>query len=54
MLEIIKKTVKNLRDNETEAEKILWQELRNRKLVNLKFLRQHPIIFRIDNQDRFL
>ncbi len=27
---------------QTEAEEKLWQSLRNRKLVNLKFRRQHP------------
>ena len=27
----------------TEAEKILWYRLRNRKLNGLKFRRQHPI-----------
>lgn len=31
-----------LRHEETKAEKILWQELRNRKL-DVKFRRQHPI-----------
>ena len=32
-----------LRKNMTEAEKILWYRLRNRKLNGLKFRRQHPI-----------
>lgn len=27
----------------TEAEKILWNELKNRKLMGLKFRRQHPV-----------
>jgi cyclase len=31
-----------LRHKETKAEKILWQEIRNRKL-GVKFRRQHPI-----------
>jgi very-short-patch-repair endonuclease len=34
---------KALRQTETEAEKLLWQELRNKKLNGLKFRRQHPI-----------
>jgi very-short-patch-repair endonuclease len=34
---------KNLRRNETPAEKILWQYLRNRQLNGMKFRRQHPI-----------
>lgn len=31
-----------LRKEETKAEKILWQELRNKKL-GVKFRRQHPV-----------
>jgi very-short-patch-repair endonuclease len=34
---------KELRHNETPAEKKLWQCLRNRQLKGLKFRRQHPI-----------
>lgn len=38
-----------LRKNRTYAEKVLWQLLRNRKLGNLKFRRQHPVsIFILD------
>lgn len=34
---------RELRQTATEAEKILWEELRNRKLNGLKFRRQHPV-----------
>lgn len=34
---------RELRQVSTEAEKLLWAELRNRKLNGLKFRRQHPI-----------
>ena len=34
---------KELRNNETEAEKIIWEKLKNNKIKNLKFRRQHPI-----------
>jgi very-short-patch-repair endonuclease len=38
-----------LRKNMTPAEKILWNELRNRKIFKVKFRRQHPIdIFIVD------
>jgi very-short-patch-repair endonuclease len=38
-----------LRKNMTEAENILWDELKNRKIFKLKFRRQHPIdIFIVD------
>jgi len=33
---------KKLRQKQTESEEILWEVLRNRKLNNLKFRRQHP------------
>ena len=41
------KTAKRLRKNMTEPEKILWNELKNRKLKRLKFRRQHPLLFYI-------
>lgn len=34
---------RELRRASTEAEDLLWQELRNRKVAGLKFRRQHPI-----------
>ncbi|MDZ4795203.1 MAG: endonuclease domain-containing protein [Bacteroidota bacterium] len=34
---------RELRQSATKAEKILWEYLRNRRLDNLKFRRQHPI-----------
>ena len=34
---------KELRNNETDAEKILWEKLRNNQIKGLKFRRQHPI-----------
>ena len=43
----IKQRAKQLRSEETHAEKLLWQQLRGRKFCNLKFRRQHPI-------DRFI
>jgi very-short-patch-repair endonuclease len=37
------KIARDLRQRETEAEIILWEALRNRRLANLKFRQQHPI-----------
>ena len=37
------KNARRLRKNQTDAEHIMWQALRNRKLNNWKFRRQHPI-----------
>jgi len=36
---------RKLRQVETNAEKILWERLRNRKLKGFKFRRQHPIAY---------
>jgi very-short-patch-repair endonuclease len=41
----IKSHVKKLRKSMTESEKILWKELRGRRLSGFKFLRQHPILY---------
>lgn len=40
---VLFKLARELRQNSTEAEMKLWKALRNRKLLNLKFRRQHPI-----------
>jgi very-short-patch-repair endonuclease len=40
--ELIKKA-KELRKRETEAERVLWEALRNNKFAALKFRRQHPV-----------
>ena len=36
---------RELRRKMTEEEKILWEKLRNRRFYNLKFLRQHSVIY---------
>ena len=33
---------RNLRKNQTDAEQILWYQLRNRRFLNYKFRRQFP------------
>jgi cyclase len=37
------KKAKELRKNETEAEKILWARISNNQVLGLSFRRQHPI-----------
>lgn len=39
------KVAKELRGKMTEAEKVLWQKLKNRQVNNLKFRRQFPFVF---------
>ena len=44
----ITKLARELRKQQTPAEKILWHELRSRKLKGVKFFRQHPLIYEED------
>jgi very-short-patch-repair endonuclease len=41
--QIAKEVCRNLRRAQTEAERLLWEELRDRKLNGLKFYRQYPL-----------
>jgi very-short-patch-repair endonuclease len=45
---VIKKGARELRKNMTDSEVLLWEKLRNRRFSGLKFLRQHPIVFKAD------
>jgi len=42
-----------LRNNTTRAEQIFWNVVRNRQVLNHKFLRQHPIYFEYEGRERF-
>lgn len=53
LTEIAKLICRDLRKNSTEAEKILWNKLRNRKLDDKKFLRQHPIFYDLTVTESF-
>ncbi len=39
---------RGLRKNQTSSEIILWEELRCRRMMGFKFLRQHPVFYKID------
>ena len=41
---------RRLRKESTSSEKLLWEKLRGKKLDGLKFLRQHPVFYRIDKE----
>ena len=45
---VIKKHARELRNNMTDSEKLLWKQLKNRQLSGYKFLRQHPIVYKAD------
>jgi very-short-patch-repair endonuclease len=44
----IKPLASNLRNDPTATEILLWEVLRKKSLFGFKFLRQHPIIYRVD------
>ena len=45
----ILRRVRKLRKDATAAERLLWEELRNKKCLGIKFRRQHPIYLEICN-----
>jgi len=51
--EAAKILARELRKNQTNAEKILWEKLRNRKFLGLKFTRQHPVYYFKDGRKNF-
>lgn len=48
----ITKLSRELRKNLTNAEKILWAEIRNKKL-GIKFRRQHPLVYNHNGESCF-
>ena len=54
--DIIKEASRNLRKNMTEAEKLLWKELRAKRLNWIKFTRQAPTYVYTENSwlDRYV
>ncbi|MCU0236095.1 MAG: endonuclease domain-containing protein [Acidobacteria bacterium] len=53
MKDEIKLIVRQLRKNQTEGEGILWKRLRNRGFLQIKFLRQQPLIFKFEGKKIF-
>lgn len=53
LIEIAKVLCRELRHRSTESENILWNELRNRKLLNKKFYRQYPIFHDVAGKETF-
>jgi very-short-patch-repair endonuclease len=50
---VAKQLCRSLRKNSTQAEQIMWDNLRNRKFLNKKFYRQHPIFFDLLGKETF-
>jgi len=51
--DVAKLPCRELRQNQTHAESILWKELRNRKFQGFKFYRQHPLFYDLLGKETF-
>ena len=51
--QIAKELCRKLRKNQTKAEKIFWEVVRDRKFIGLKFYRQYAIFFDFSGQETF-
>ncbi|MCX6151993.1 MAG: endonuclease domain-containing protein [Ignavibacteriales bacterium] len=51
--EIAKVVCRDLRKRSTEAEIMFWNVVRNRKYLNRKFYRQHPIFYDVTGKESF-
>ena len=50
---VAKNICRELRKHSTNAERILWTELRNRKFCSKKFNRQYPLFYDINGAESF-
>lgn len=44
---------RDLRKNQTHTELIFWNNVKNKKFMGLKFLRQHPLFYQYYGQKKF-
>ena len=51
--QMARQLARRLRNNPTEAEKVLWEKLRDKKFMGYKFLFQHPVFYRDNNLLKF-
>ena len=45
---------RELRKSQTKAEKLFWENVRNKRFKGLKFYRQYPIFYEINNSESFI
>ena len=53
LVEVAKLICRDLRKRNTKAEQILWEKLRNRKFLNMKFYRQYPLFYDLAGKESF-
>ncbi len=54
LLKAAKDLSRELRKSQTNAEKIFWENVRKKRLRELKFYRQYPIFYEINNTESFI
>ncbi len=53
LVEVAKIVCRDLRKNSTKAERIFWEQVRNRRFCGKKFYRQYPIFHDITGKETF-
>jgi len=53
LVQVAKKVCRDLRKNQTEAEKLFWKVVRDRMFNGKKFYRQYPIFHDISGRETF-
>lgn len=51
LVEVAKIVCRDLRKRATNSEEMLWEHLRNRKLLNKKFYRQYPLFYDLTGKE---
>jgi len=44
---------RDLRKNQTQAELIFWEKVKNKQFLGYKFLRQHPLFYEYYDKEKF-
>jgi very-short-patch-repair endonuclease len=52
-VQLAKEIARELRQRQTPAETLLWEQVRNRRFLGKKFLRQHPLFFQHNDKPSF-
>ena len=53
LVEVAKIICRDIRKRATKAETMLWEQLRNRQLLNRKFYRQYPLFYDLTGKESF-
>jgi very-short-patch-repair endonuclease len=53
LIQIAKTVCRELRKNQTEAEELFWETVRDRKYHDKKFYRQYPIFYDLNGIESF-